>query len=612
MMREKLNDHATRERGLVLFATAVIVVMILSFILAGMTLVTMKSTEAKAASTHLQAQAVADAGIEHGVFWLREAMKIWGTVDVFDRLDPDAADDIERHATRVLFAQPASGQIDGNLADPFNTIVGQYDVSFDVRDRSSADSRTVVIRSRGYMPSKAAFLAGAKDSTLCDGYARVRVKRKDGPAGNYGYFISNGGWLCGSGMTVNGSIRANGAFSFKDGPAVNGSPIYERARGSNLIDRANNGGIFAGLAIHGDARGMGGLAGNRYERQDPIPMPNLSSLARRGGGTVEIGDAELVRNGVFGNGPGAKNLFLRGTTREPIRVHGTVVVEGAVMISGYVTGQGSIIAGKNIYLAGNLVYLNPPATPRPAGTSEAALETWIAANMHKDLVGLYARGHIVLGDFTSDAWRKMVYPWLKSSLNRSDEDVGVDRIHRTGDTGEGDNQWTVERYTEMHGMLGLIPRGSAVGDVMPGSGEDVDGDGVCDERITTDAGWTAQFEIPGPLNREYWGGNLPVRKTDETLGVSSIVSNDINNLDGCFCACHCVAGLVASTPLLRVNGAIISRNESIVAAGGGIEVNHDERLMGRSWDEAGGAGKVWDAISIEAYWTSNGGLYDGT
>jgi len=604
---------AKKERGAALFFTMVIVTMVLALLLTSMTLVSTKSAEAVMSTELLQARNVADAGLEYAVFWLREAMKIWGTFDVFDKLDPNPADDIYTGATQIVFAQPQDGQVPGKLEDTTGKVVGEYDVYLDVRDRTATDHRIVVVRSCAYYPSKAAFLAGAKHAYRKEIFAQLRLRQVDARPGNYGYFINHWGWFYGSTITANGSVRANGYFSMKYDPTINGSPVFGNADGWDLQDKENNGGIFAGLDIVGTCRGMGALPENRYPFQDPVVMPNISNLSyykkkAKEGGSLTVSGTEVTKNGIYGDEPGETGyLYLEGTPDDPIRINGIVVVEKDVIIKGYVTGKGTLIAGRNLYIADDVKYLNGPNTPRPSGTTETEIEAWLQENLDKDFVGFYAREHIVAGDWTDSNWQGHVFSWLKDDMNRGDEDAGLDGIHNTGDTGEDDGKWTVEHYTLTHSILGLIPPGSSVGDVIPGSGEDLDGDGVYDPRITTDEGWLNQLKTEVPLDPSHWGGNLPDPGAAGSWNYSDIATNDISQFDGCFYTNHAFAGLLRASDTIRFNGGLISRNEAIVYSPR-IEFNHDERLSGRSWEDmgiVGGGGRVWDDIVVEAYWTGD-------
>lgn len=102
------------------------------------------------------------------------------------------------------------------------------------------------------------------------------------------------------------------------------------------------------------------------------------------------------------------NLILIGTFDNPIRLDQDVFVEGDVIIKGYVDGKGAIYAGRNIYVAGDIIYKNPPTI---SGTMKWPLKD---DNEARDViqqdpdateVRLAARANIVVGDWTYRADR---------------------------------------------------------------------------------------------------------------------------------------------------------------------------------------------------------------
>lgn len=189
---------------------------------------------------------------------------------------------------------------------------------------------------------------------------------------------------------------------------------------------------------------------------------------------------------------------------------------GAVILRGVVSGQGSLYTSGNIYLPAELQYDNPPRTHLPGSSSspagagygnnksatyatmtETAIEGWRELMLSTptagtyqvrdaDMIGLFARENIVIGRFTGGTSWATVDNWLADSDNQSKEDLGVDNLPATGDTNEGNSTWDVQVYGadgQSQCGSGLIPAGFAVGDVIPGSGEDIDGDGRFDDRI---------------------------------------------------------------------------------------------------------------------------------
>ncbi|MEG1788818.1 MAG: hypothetical protein RR268_06335, partial [Kiritimatiellia bacterium] len=134
-----------------------------------------------------------------------------------------------------------------------------------------------------------------------------------------------------------------------------------------------------------------------YDASQVLPMPYLGDLKdyiALAKGTVSVGTTGITQddmghfinptiNGVYKkdqDGPsrnvkddtgnvdvdGADKgcVVLIGDEKTPIKLDGTVVVEGDVLIGGYVEGQGAIYAGRNIHILGNIIYKNPPTWGR--------------------------------------------------------------------------------------------------------------------------------------------------------------------------------------------------------------------------------------------------------
>src|SRR5690606_13096397 len=105
------------------------------------------------------------------------------------------------------------------------------------------------------------------------------------------------------------------------------------------------------------------------------------------GAYVEVwdpGTARYVRvttDGVY-NGSAA----LIGSSTYPIRVHGPVTFTGDVVIKGYVEGQATLYAARNVHIVGNVLYKNAPDF---RGTD---IHQTDVLNEKKDMLGLAARG----------------------------------------------------------------------------------------------------------------------------------------------------------------------------------------------------------------------------
>ncbi|MBI4584910.1 MAG: hypothetical protein HY717_12925 [Planctomycetes bacterium] len=506
------------------------------------------------------------------------------------------------------------------LRDPTNNLIGEYDVLIDVTDRGSILSRNVTLSCYAYVPSKADYQNKVADAIRSDAHCTVQLSFGNSEVFDYSYFINHWGWFFGNTIVSNGNVRSNGQFDFGGyASTINGSPRYESANGTDLegyiddngdgVTDGSDGGVYSGFQIVNQAniRGMGALAKNQHPNEGAVSMPNISKLnlyeaqATSQGGTIKIGATTYV-SGVLGDNVGEKqHLYLVGTAASPIVINGPVVVRGSVIISGVVTGKGTIYSGGNVYVPKNLIYLNPPATPRPANNREATVEAWLQANQNKDALGLFAKEHVVIGNYTSSTWQRYVSSWVNHPLNKSKEDAGTDGIQNTrngldgiantadDDTIEDDGVWTVSRYTSADAARGLIPAGKNIGDVIPGSGEDIDGDGVYDGTTTM-----SQFNIPAALGTTNWAGNITGAPT-----FSSISTTSINRIDASFYTNHTLAALMISSTDIQMNGSIVSRNESIIYSAPRILMNHDERLTGRGGEFFGFyLPKAWEPIQI--------------
>jgi hypothetical protein len=473
---------------------------------------------------------------------------------------------------------------------------------------TTSDSATVTIQATGYLPDAPGSLAPGEQLQGWHSLSvTVNYTTEPSEVFNYAYFINNWGWFYGSSIFAYGNAGGNGQFDVGGyAPTVSGQPIYDEVLWNGTaatllryhddnkdgLQDGNDGGVFSGWDIANAAglKGNGGLAKNQHEFEDPVPMPNLSNLAQyeakaiEEGGTLKVG-ATTVSDAVYGDGAGeSQNLYLLGTLANPIQLDGQVVVKGDVIISGYVTGQGAIYAGGNVYVPNSIQYVNAPTTVKPAGTTQAQTEAWLTTNWNKDFLGLFAAENVVVGDHTSSTWQSYVSGWMTSGMNKSEEDAGEDGIPNShagkdgvagtadDDVLEDDNTFTVEYYTDADAALGLIPAGKSVGDVIPGSGEDIDGDGQYDTTTSL-----ADVAFGSPLTPAYWGGNMPMAGIP---AYSSIASLYAARLDATFYTNHSFCYVVFGGADAVINGAVVSRNENIVYGTPKLKFNYDCRLLG--------------------------------
>jgi len=124
---------------------------------------------------------------------------------------------------------------------------------------------------------------------------------------------------------------------------------------------------------------------------------------------------------------------------------------------------------------------------------------------------------------------------------------------------------------------GIVP---AAGDedAIPGTGEDIDGDGQYDPGITM-----SDIEIGVPLNDGYWAGNIP--PGDSTY--DSFATMGTTNIDAALYTNHTFAWVTFGSSQARINGGLVSRNEDIIYGTPSVAMNYDCRLLGGSSGLAG-------------------------
>lgn len=590
-----MNDNASASQS----GNALAVVLVACITISGFLFASLVSTAAGLRRSvqsldSVRTSALAQAGVERTMALLRSAAKKYNTINPLDGI-------------KALFAAGPYVPFVAEAMVVDGQSLGEYTVSVTAVDNGS-EGLDVTIDSTGYYPvAPVHTAAGAARPRRQSLRVSLYVGLEKSRVFDNGYFINNWGWFYGSNMNCRGNARSNGQFDVAGyRPMIGGQPTYDSLswaggtaslsgyrddNGDGLLD-GGDGGIFSGwdIVAASAVRGAGGLAANQHEFEAPVEMPNLTNLsmyeakATASGSYVKAGATTLF-TGVYGDDAGEKqNLYLIGTAANPIEIHGSVVVRGNVVIAGVIKGQGAIYSGGNVYVPNNLTYENPPTTNRPVDNTQAATETWLSANKDKDFVALLARENVVVGDHTNATWRSYVSRWLGDAMNKSAEDSGEDGIPNTragkdgvvgtedDDVLEGDSVFTVQTYTELDEALGLIPPGLGVGSVIPGSGEDIDGDGVHDDTLSL-----ADLDLPASLDTTNWGGTITGPVT-----YSSIASTAMTRLDGACYTNHAFAWLTLPASDINLNGAIVSRNESIVYGGPSLNFNYDCRLLGGS------------------------------
>jgi hypothetical protein len=241
------------------------------------------------------------------------------------------------------------------------------------------------------------------------------------------------------------------------------------------------------------------------------------------------GDDTGEHSGIGTNDTGC--LILIGTADNPIVISNIVVATGDVYIKGYYTGQGTLYAGRNIYIIDDLIAKNPATWPHPDSNPQATA----TANKTKDFFGLCAKGSVAFGDPGSLDVSFLRTPYTGShASDASDSALGY-----------------VSYYS------GGIP-------YFNGDYTQPDGNGS----VNRSDGTIRHFYDPMISTSAF-----------NALGVSA----RIEWIDGALYANHLIAGVFQNATL---NGAFICRDESVVRHGD-LTLNWDIRIGSRSFDGIG-------------------------
>jgi len=286
---------------------------------------------------------------------------------------------------------------------------------------------------------------------------------------DYVFFIDNVGWFSGVNADFNGDVGANkdidlkwtGSMKVNGDCYAGGECVAKREYRSHDWDDYGTQG-FAGKnfvdklrpALYTDynrsnqdsfyEQGYDDDGCNFYEYQDKYELPFIGPLsdyedyATIIGGTAS--DASTTVNAVWGDEshedagvPGPVDdgcLVLIGTRENPINLSGVVVVQKDLYIKGFFTGQGTIYAGRNINIVGDIVALDGPTWDHPDSTPVVTAEN----NKTKDFMGLCAKGCLLFGNHNCVNRDFIRYPYTsKSASDASDAGLGyVSGRHSNG------------------------------------------------------------------------------------------------------------------------------------------------------------------------------------
>jgi hypothetical protein len=287
---------------------------------------------------------------------------------------------------------------------------------------------------------------------------------------DHAYFINNYGWFYGVNCVVNGDLRSNYDMDLRSYDLVlNG---YSYASGVNDINKPYQTWSWSSYkssayssffrptyyvdqqATVSTGKGKkttentdaifeyGFYSSDTFDDQDTLEMPYIGNLADyeeyavENNGTIFSGSTLVVSNVYSGTGPsgvsGAADegcVVLVGTAANPIVIDGPVVIEGDVIIKGYFTGQGTIYAGRNVHIIGDLTAVNAPQWEQP-DTASNFEDSTLPDNLEADFMGLCAKGSIVIGDYRDSGFTSSIVPYLKPpftddyEVTATDSDIG--------------------------------------------------------------------------------------------------------------------------------------------------------------------------------------------
>ena len=418
-----------------------------------------------------------------------------------------------------------------------------------------------------------------------------------------GEFRANGNVSLQGGAVVNGfiyaapnpSIGAAGRVTTLNSATINNQSGYRQkatTRSRYDIGNLNEIGSYCPATASGNiaypkfaADGITVLSGTKTvdgrpiinEYSNPVEMPFVSDLepyiqfARDSQGTLtypesrytdDTGEARGTPAGVVnahysGLGPsrdgslGDKgSLLLIGTSDNPIRINGPVVIDGDVIIKGYVSGQGTIYAGRNVHIIGDIRYKNEPVwTHTKTG---ASAESEQAANEKKDMLGIVAKGNIVVGNATASSICNTISGVSEAyACDSTDASIGYASwfdgdYSKVEATGSKLKVTTTKYATGYHYEDTYDWRGRKTGTTK-----------------VTDYSYRAE----NLTNRRYWQTACDDRAISQNLSA-------VNQIDAVMYNNHAVFGALGAG--FKINGALICRDEGLQANGGSF--NWDMRL----------------------------------
>ncbi len=466
---------------------------------------------------------------------------------------------------------------------------------------------------------------------------------------DYAYFVNNYGWMNGSSITINGDMRANGDVDLRSStvngfiyaaindevgatgtvtlsrPRIYNTSSYRSSNSQNTrarpdtTDYDTNGAYDAPASGGNITKTMTAASSGKTivnEEATPIPMPYISELssyvdyAKEQNGTLtypsvtytDTAGTEHTINGGTVNAYHSRNeagpsgvvtnadrgaILLVGTAANPIKINGPVVIDSDVLIKGYVQGQGTIYAGRNIHIIGDINYVNAPTWSGRDNTSDENDTKKEESNTSKDMLGLMAKGNIIIGDSSDSSWHSSVDSYIKPgsesvvnsyACDESDKNIGYPS------TFAGD-------YTAIEKVEGLS---TTLAEAAPGGYDSASGQfgkirSTKSYTGTTHKEWVqtgwrgggyyqdvADYVLTDTLSydRRYYEtvcSDALMQAVKDSSGIATIDAILYNN--------HAIMGTPGrSGSTFNLNGCLICRDEALIFSGNGINFNWDMRL----------------------------------
>ena len=414
---------------------------------------------------------------------------------------------------------------------------------------------------------------------------KVRFAQQRSKVFNNAYFVNNYGWFQGTGCTANGDVRANGDMYLDSGCKVNGKVYAARNEELGVDGDITNYGKMdtystyksttygtANVArpLYSDPN-TGGTNAGGYEA--PSSTPTTAMLKSRINANEEL-SVEMPYIGDLSS-PSSDYRQWAAELHAADSNMSTIKQGGNTIASVYYDGVGPSGDGRNIHIVGNIQYKNPPSWSNKS--------TQNANNASKDMLGLMAKGNIVLGDCTQDSWLSSIKTYLSTqpyvqryACDTTDANIGYPSTF-------GGSYATVEKVSTSDSVAATQieasdnPGGKAI------VGSNYQFGKVRETTVTLDtghyegSGWSRRWVADTETRRE----NSYDRKYYETVCANSEISSRIETITRVDAVLYNNHGIFGKIGKCSFNGALVCRNEGLQYSSN-LYLNWDIRLFSGS------------------------------